>query len=137
MPLPYTGGVTVTVPGGGGAAGVTLTEVTRITVNKANSNSNRPRISIAHLGSPMTQANGTAVTRFEEPYTNIWQQSGAGSGQSLDVEYIGSGTVAGGASGTLSVTGPFSLNVTNATVASCVVTGSVGDIVRRSVQVVW
>ena len=134
MPTPYTGGVTVSFTPASGGSSASFSEITRITVNR--SKANRPRISIAHLGSPMTVQEGTVTLRLEEPYTHVWQNSG-GSGQSLDVEYIGGGVIQGGVSGTLSVTGPFSINVTNATVSNSVTTGAVGDLVRRSIQVVW
>lgn len=134
MPTPYTGGVTVSFTPAGGGGSASFSEITRISVNRAKPA--RPRISIAHLGSPMTMQEGTVVLRLEEPYTHVWQNSG-GSGQSLDVEYIGGGSIEGGVSGTLSVTGPFSINVTNATVSNSVETGAVGDLVRRTIQVVW
>lgn len=133
MPKPYTSGVTFTFQVNNEGEPVAFTEITRVTANQ--SKSNRPRISIAHLGDPMTMQIGTAIIRVEEPYTNVWQNSGGSN--SLDVEYIGSGSVSGGSSGTLDISGPFSFNVTNATVSSCVASGSVGDLVRRTIQVVW
>lgn len=135
MPTPYTGGVNVSFQLAAGGQLVSFGEITRITANRASS-ANRPRISIAHLGSQMTMQQGSAVVRVEEPYTHVWQNSG-GSGQSLDVDYIGTTTIDGGVSGTLTVNGPFSINVTNATVSNSVVTGAVGDLVRRTIQVVW
>lgn len=128
MSGPYTAGASVTFSGSGVSA--TPEEITRISVTRVANSSNRQRVSIAHLGSPMMA--GTA--RLEEPYVEIWQPQG-GSGSSLEVEYIGSPQrVAGGTSGTLSVGGPVSLNVTNATVSNCVITGSVGDLVRGTIS---
>lgn len=132
----YTNGATVSfTPSGGSQAGVS--EITRITVNLTNNDNQRQKISTAHLGTPITQAAGTATLRFEEPYVNIWQPTKVGSGSSLEVEYLGGGSFSGGVSGALSVQGPFSISVTNATVSSSVVTGAVGDLVRGSVTFSW
>lgn len=132
MPTPYTGGVTVTFNGQSIAS-----EITRITANAVKSDSNRPRVSTAHLGSPMTAQQGTAVIRLEEPYVNIWKAPAGSAGSSLDIDYIGSGGLAGGSTGEFSVSGPFSISATVATVATSVVTGAVGDLVRGSIRIVW
>lgn len=129
----YTNGATVTfTPAGGGGSGGP-SEITRITLNRQSNNSQRQKISTAHLGTQIV----AGTTRNEEPYVNIWQPQGSGSGSTLEVEFFGASSFSGGTSGTLVVTGPFSLNVTNATVSSSVVTGSVGDLVRGSVSFTW
>lgn len=128
MSGPYTGGASVSFSGTG--VNVSPEEITRITVNRSAASNNRQRVSIAHLGSPM----GSGTARLEEPYVEIWQPTD-GSGSTLDVEYIGAPiNVSGGVSGTLGVSGPFSISVTNATLSSSVISGSVGDLVRGTLS---
>lgn len=98
--------------------------VTRVTVQRGSSaNQNRQRISTAHLGSDPDK---------EEPYLEIWQpRADEGGGNSVEIDFLGSSTPTVGASGTLTISGKFSLTTT-ATCASSTVTAAVGDILRGS-----
>lgn len=126
----YTNGVTVTFNGAGGP-----NQITRITVNRNSSNSNRQRISTAHLGTLITQQQGTTILRFEEPYIPIWQPADGGGPNSVDIDYFGATLFTAGQTGALVITGPFAINATAATVASSSVNAAVGDLVRGSVSI--
>lgn len=98
---------------------------TRITINKQDNTTTqeRQRVSTAHLGSDIN---------LEEPYVEVWQPStSVSSGSTVDVEYLGTGTVSAGTSGTLTVSGAISYSGT-ATCISSSVTAAVGDVVRGS-----
>jgi hypothetical protein len=126
----YTGGCTVTFDGGTG-----ISEITRITVNKNSTANNRQRVSVANLGSVITQANGTATLRFEEPYLPVWQPTGGGAPNTVDVDFFGGALFTAGKSGALTIAGPFSISSTAATVVSSTAGAAVGDLVRGSVSI--
>lgn len=101
-------------------AGTTYT-VTRVSVQRASQT--RQRISTAHLGS-----NANA----EEPYLEIWQPRADESGNTVEVDFLGSSGVQAGASGSLQISGSVSYGPTAATCASSNVTAAVGEVVRGS-----
>ena len=127
----YTGGCTVTFDGGTG-----ISEITRITVNKNSaSSSNRQRVSVAHLGSVITSAPGTVTLRFEEPYLPVWQPTGGGAPNTVDVDFFGKTLFTAGTTGSLTIAGPFDVTGATATIVSSTCGAAVGDLVRGSVSI--
>lgn len=104
-------------------AGATYT-VTRVTVNRgSNSGSLRQRISTASLASNPNE---------EEPYLEIWQpRADEGGGNTVEMDFLGSGAPSSGSTGTLAVTGGISFS-TVVTCSSSSVTAAVGDLLRGS-----
>jgi hypothetical protein len=126
----YTGGCTVTFSGGTG-----ISEITRITVNKNATANNRQRVSVAHLGSLITSAAGTVTLRFEEPYLPVWQPTGGGAPNTVDVDFFGSALFAAGKTGSLTIDGPLTVDGATATIVSSTCGAAVGDLVRGSVSI--
>jgi hypothetical protein len=109
-------GTTLTFPGFTGS-------VTNITYN-LNNVAGDDTIDISHLG--LTA--GAAVLTQDRPLKG----SATDTGREVQVDYIGTGVVADGATGTLAITGGLSLSAM-ATVQSSSVTLAVNDVVRGSV----
>lgn len=130
--------VTFTAAAGHGGGTFSPSKLTRVTLNRGSgSSSQRQRISVAHLNEPYTETktiNGVSQTvRREEPYVEIWQPRGGGSG-TLDLDFLGGeGLVTGGVSGTLTVTGA-GLAYSNpaVTCSSSQITLAVGDVIKGS-----
>ncbi len=78
----------------------------------------------------MTASSG----RVEEPYLPVWQPTG-GATNTVDVDFFGSALFTAGASGALTIAGPFSISSTAATVVSSTAGAAVGDLVRGSVSI--
>lgn len=99
--------------------------VTRVTVQRGGSaNSNRQRVSTAHLGSDPDK---------EEPYLEIWQpNANDGGGNTVDIDFLGGSMPTINATGTLTISGGLSFSWTAATCASSSVTAAVGDIIKGS-----
>ena len=109
-------GTTLTFPGFTGS-------VTNITYN-LNNVAGDDTIDISHLG--LTA--GAAVLTQDRPLKG----SATDTGREVQVDYIGTGVVADGATGTLAITGGLSLSAM-ATEQSSSVTLAVNDVVRGSV----
>lgn len=119
---PHDGsGTTLTFPGFTGT-------VTSITYSQTEVATGSPDvIDISHLG--LTA--GATVLNQSRPL-----KGNAGStdtGKTVSVEFIGSGILAGGSTGTLSITGGVSVSGT-ATVASSSITLAVNDVIRGSAE---
>lgn len=114
-------GTTLTFPGFTGS-------VTSITYSQTEVATGSPDvIDISHLG--LTA--GATVLNQSRPL-----KGSAGStdtGKTVSVEFIGSGILAGGSSGTLTITGGVSVSGT-ATVASSSITLAVNDVIRGSAE---
>jgi hypothetical protein len=115
-----------------GAQGTTLTfpgftgSVTSITYSLTDINGNDV-IDISHLG----LTTGATVLTQKRPL-----KGNAGStdtGKTISVEFIGTGALAGGSTGTLSISGGLSISE-NATVASSSLTLAVNDVIRGSAE---
>lgn len=108
-------GTTVTFPGFTGS-------VTNIVYNQ-NDVSGDDTIDISHLG----LTTGAAVLTVGRPLKG----SATDTGREVQVDFIGTGGLADGATGTLSITGGLTLSK-EATVASTSVTLGVNDVIRGS-----
>lgn len=109
-------GTSLTFPGFTGS-------VTSITYN-LNDVGGDDTIDISHLG--LTA--GAAVLTQDRPLKG----SATDTGREVSIEYIGSGVLADGSTGTLAITGGLSLSRV-ATVSSSSVTLAVNDVIRGSV----
>lgn len=116
-----SGGTSVTFPGFTGS-------VTQITYSQTESaNGSGDVIDISHLA--LTA--GASVLSQPRPL-----KGAAGSsetGKTVSIEYIGTGILAGGATGTLNITGGVSVSGV-ATVASSSITLAVNDVIRGSAE---
>lgn len=108
-------GTTVTFPGFTGS-------VTNIVYNQ-NDVSGDDTIDISHLG----LTTGAAVLTVSRPLKG----SATDTGREVQVDFIGTGGLADGATGTLAITGGLTLSKA-ATVASTSVTLGVNDVIRGS-----
>lgn len=119
---PHDGsGTTLTFPGFTG----NVTSITYSQTEVANGSSDV--IDISHLG----LTNGASVLSQNRPL-----KGAAGStdtGKTISVEFIGSGILSGGSTGTLSITGGVSVSGV-ATVASSSITLAVNDVIRGNVE---
>jgi hypothetical protein len=112
-------------------AGSTLSDITRITINGANSESNGPEISVAHLGSCHCK---------EEPYMKTWAASSdSGGGNQIQIDFMGVSPFTQDQIGNFVVTAPSPtgqiINVSNATCLSVQQSAQVGDVVRGSATI--
>lgn len=114
-------GTTLTFPGFTGS-------VTSITYNQTELATGSPDvIDISHLG--LTA--GASVISQKRPL-----QGSAGStdtGKTVSIDYIGTGILAGGSSGTLSISGGLSISAI-ATVQSSSITLAVNDVIRGTAE---
>jgi hypothetical protein len=108
-------GTTVTCPGFTGT-------VTNLTYNKNDVNAS-DTIDISHLG----LTTGAAVLTQNRPLAG----SATDTGREVSIDFVGTGGLDDGATGTLAITGGLSLSKA-ATVASCSVTLAVNDVIRGS-----
>jgi hypothetical protein len=108
-------GTTVTFPGFSGT-------VTNLTYNKNDVSASDP-IDISHLGLTV----GAAILTVDRPLSG----SAADTGREVSIDFVGTGGIDDGATGTLAITGGLSLSKI-ATVASCSVTLAVNDVIRGS-----
>lgn len=101
--------------------------VTSITYNRTEVETGTPDvIDISHLG----QSAGTLMLTQSRPL------KGSGSsdtGQTVSMEFIGTGALQGGATGTLVISGGLTINAV-ATVASSSLTLAVNDVIRGSAE---
>lgn len=113
-------GTSVTFPGFTGS-------VTSITYNRTEVEAGTPDvIDISHLG----QSAGALMLTQTRPL------KGSGSsdtGKTVSMEFIGTGALQGGATGTLVISGGLSINAV-ATVASSSLTLAVNDVIRGSAE---
>lgn len=118
---PHDNPTTLTFPGFTGS-------VTSITYSQTEAaTGSADVIDISHLG----LAAGASVLSQSRPL-----KGAAGSndtGKTVSVEYIGTGILSGGSTGTLSITGGVSVSGT-ATVASSSITLTVNDVIRGSAE---
>lgn len=108
-------GTTLTFPGFTGT-------VTNITYNLSDTAA-ADTIDVSHLG----QTTGEAVLTQDRPLKG----SATDTGREVQIDYIGSGVLADGSTGSLVISGPLSLTK-NATVSSSSVTLAVNDVIRGS-----
>lgn len=114
-------GTTLTFPGFTGT-------VTNITYSRTEVEGGTPDvIDISHLG--LTA--GASVLSQVRPLKGAAGSSD--TGKSVSIEFIGTGALAGGSSGTLSISGGLSLSGV-ATVASSSITLAVNDVIRGSAE---
>ena len=109
-------GTSLTFPGFTGS-------VTNITYNLTDTAA-ADTIDISHLG----LTTGAAVLTQDRPLKG----SATDTGREVQIDYIGTGVLADGSTGTLSISGGLSLSAV-ATVASSSLTLAVNDVVRGSV----
>lgn len=109
-------GTTLTFPGFTGT-------VTNITYNLSDTAA-ADTIDVSHLG----QTTGEAVLTQDRPLKG----SATDTGREVQIDYIGSGVLADGSTGSLVISGGLSLTK-NATVSSSSVTLAVNDVIRGSV----
>lgn len=109
-------GTTLTFPGFTGS-------VTNITYNLTDTAA-ADTIDISHLG----LTTGAAVLTQDRPLTG----SATDTGREVQIDYIGTGAIADGSTGTLVIAGGLSLSKA-ATVSSSSVTLGVNDVIRGSV----
>lgn len=110
-------GTSFTFPGFTG----TLTGLTWTIADNAGGDS----IDISHLG----QTAGSTVLSQTPPLKG----SAGDTGKTVSIEFIGTGMLAQGATGTLTVGGPISISGA-ATCQSCTITLAVNDVVRGSAE---
>jgi hypothetical protein len=107
-------------------AGASLGSITGVTVNKVDiTGSTDAGIDISHLG----QTTGATMLSQVKPLKPAVEAGTAGT--EVTVDYIGSGLVAGGATGALVITGGVGVSG-SATCTGSSVTLSVNDVVRGS-----
>jgi hypothetical protein len=99
----------------------TLTGLTWSVANNAGNDS----IDISHLG--LTA--GAAVLTQSRPLKG----AAGDTGKTVSIEFIGTGMLSQGATGTLSVSGPISVSGA-ATCNSCTITQAVNDVVKGSAE---
>jgi len=119
---PHDGsGTTLTFPGFTGS-------VTSITYSQSESaGGSADVIDVSHLG----QTTGSSVLSQARPLKGA--AGSADTGKTVSVEYIGTGILAGGTTGTLSITGGVTLTG-SATVSSSSITLAVNDVIRGSAE---
>lgn len=114
-------GTTLTFPGFTGS-------VTSITYNQTETATGSPDvIDISHLG--LTA--GATVLNQKRPL--VGQAGSNDTGKTISIDYIGSGILAGGSSGTLAITGGLSISAA-ATVQSSSITLAVNDVIRGTAE---
>lgn len=114
-------GTTVTFPGFTGT-------VTSISYNRTEVEAGTPDvIDISHLG----QSAGATVLVQNRPLKGA--QGSNDTGKTVSLEYIGTGALQGGATGTLVISGGLAINAV-ATVASSSLTLAVNDVIRGSAE---
>lgn len=102
--------------------------VTNITYSRTeNENGTSDTIDISHLG--LT----TGATVLSQPRPLKGAAGSSDTGKTVSIEFIGTGSLAGGSSGTLTITGGLSLSGV-ATVASSSITLAVNDVIRGSAE---
>jgi hypothetical protein len=112
-----SGGTTFTFPGFTG----TLTGLTWTVANNAG----QDNIDISHLA--LTA--GASILTLQRPLKG----TAGDTGKTVSVEFIGTGMLAQGATGALSVSGPISISG-NATCNSCTITLAVNDVIKGSAE---
>lgn len=113
-------GTSVTFPGFTGS-------VTSITYNRTEVEAGTPDvIDISHLG----QSAGAFMLTQNRPLKGSGTSD---TGKTVSMEFIGTGALQGGATGTLVISGGLSINAT-ATVASSSLTLAVNDVIRGSAE---
>jgi len=113
--------------GSGLTIGSSTFTLTSVTVNFSDVSGETDRIDVSHLG----QTTGEEILTQARPL--IGSATGE-TGKELSFDYIGTTQLAGGTTGTYSLTGPVALSG-NATVVSSSVTLAVNDVVRGSATV--
>lgn len=114
-------GTTVTFPGFTGT-------VTSISYNRTEVEAGTPEvIDVSHLG----LTTGAKVLSVSRPLKGA--AGASDTGKTVSIEYIGTGALAGGATGTLVITGGLAINAV-ATVASSSLTLAVNDVIRGSAE---
>lgn len=114
-------GTTLTFPGFTGS-------VTNITYNQTENATGSPDvIDISHLG--LTA--GATVLSQKRPLLGTMGSND--TGKTITIDYIGSGILAGGSSGTLAITGGLTISAV-ATVQSSSVTLAVNDVIRGTAE---
>lgn len=114
-------GTSVTFPGFTGS-------VTSLTYSQTEVATGSPDvIDISHLG----LTTGASVLSQNRPLKGT--QGNTDTGKTVSIEYIGTGILSGGATGTLTITGGVSVSGT-ATVASSSITLAVNDVIRGSAE---
>ncbi len=98
--------------------------ITGLTWTIAN-NAGADNIDISHLG----LTTGATVLTQSRPLKG----TAGDTGKTVSIEFIGTGMLAQGATGSLSVSGPISLSGT-ATCNSCTITLAVNDVVKGSAE---
>lgn len=119
---PHDGsGTTVTFPGFTGS-------VTSITYNQTETaTGSNDVIDVSHLG----LVAGASVLNQKRPLVGT---SGSNdTGKTITIDYIGSGILAGGSTGTLAITGGLTISAA-ATVQSSSITLAVNDVIRGSAE---
>ena len=114
-------------PGTGLTIGSSTFTLTSVTVNFTDVSGESDRIDVSHLG----QTTGEEILTVARPL--IGSATGE-TGKELSFDYIGTTQLAGGTTGTYSLTGAVALSG-NATVLSSSVTLAVNDVVRGSATV--
>lgn len=89
-----------------------------------NATVNSDRIDISHLG----QTTGETMLMQTRPLRSFTD-----TGKSITIDYIGTGILSGGSTGTLAITGGLSISAV-ATVASSSVTLAVNDVIRGTAE---
>jgi len=107
-------------------AGSTFT-VTSVTFTLGDTGGGSDQIDASHLG----LTTGASVISLPRP---LLGSPGGDTGKSISIEYIGTAPIAQNASGTLSLTGPFTTVTGNATCNSSSITLTVNDIIRGSAE---
>lgn len=110
-------GTSFTFPGFTG----TLTGLTWTVANNAGGDN----IDISHLG----LTTGASVLTLQRPLKG----TAGDTGKTVSVEFIGTGMLAQGATGTLTVSGPVSISGP-ATCNSCTITLAVNDVIKGSAE---
>ena len=88
-------------------------------------NAGADNIDISHLG----QTTGATVLTKSRPLKG----TAGDTGKTVSIEFIGTGMLAQGATGTLSVSGPISISGA-ATCNSCTITLAVNDVIKGSAE---
>lgn len=115
---PHSGaGTGFTFPGFTG----TLTGLTWTVANNAGGDN----IDISHMGLTV----GASVLTLQRPLKG----TAGDTGKTVSIEFIGTGMLAQGATGTLAVTGPVAISG-SATCNSCTITLAVNDVIKGSAE---
>jgi hypothetical protein len=88
-------------------------------------NAGQDNIDISHLG----MTTGATILTQSRPLKG----TAGDTGKNVSIEFIGTGMLAQGATGTLTVSGPISISG-NATCNSCTITLAVNDVVKGSAE---